>query len=139
MFSDLNCFFVPFQYNDMYILRMTFYYLVLIGWLKRFIAWVRGLNGYTQIAQMQTHIAKELNWQTFPERVTYQKAILMYRIINNIIMSWLFKKLCLILDLLTVTNYIRQNLTANFSASPSYTLDCHLELSPPTCLKCNFG
>ena len=44
---------------------------------------------------MQTHIAKELNWQTFPERVTYQKAILMYRIINNICPDYL-KKLCLI-------------------------------------------
>ena len=26
---------------------------------------------------------KEFNWQTFPERVTYQKALLIYRIINN--------------------------------------------------------
>ena len=30
-----------------------------------------------------SELFKELNWQTFPERVTYQKAILMYRIINN--------------------------------------------------------
>ena len=32
---------------------------------------------------------KELNRQTFPERVTYQKAILMYRIINNICPDYL--------------------------------------------------
>ena len=31
-----------------------------------------------------SELSKELNWQTFPERVTYQKAIIMYRIINNI-------------------------------------------------------
>ena len=30
-----------------------------------------------------------LNWQTFPERVTYQNAILMYRIINNICPDYL--------------------------------------------------
>ena len=33
-----------------------------------------------------SELFKELNWQTFPERVTYQKAILMYRIINNIVL-----------------------------------------------------
>ena len=31
-----------------------------------------------------SELFKELSWQTFPERVTYQKAILMYSIINNI-------------------------------------------------------
>ena len=31
-----------------------------------------------------SELFKELDWQTFPERVTYQQAILMYRIINNI-------------------------------------------------------
>jgi len=31
-----------------------------------------------------SELFKELNWQTFPERVTYQKAIIMYRITNNI-------------------------------------------------------
>ena len=31
-----------------------------------------------------SELFKELNWQIFPKRVTYQKAILMYRIINNI-------------------------------------------------------
>ena len=31
-----------------------------------------------------SELFKELNWQTFPVRVTYQKAILMYRIITNI-------------------------------------------------------
>jgi len=30
-----------------------------------------------------SELFKELNWQTFPEKVTYQKAILMYRRINN--------------------------------------------------------
>ena len=38
-----------------------------------------------------------------------------------------------ILDLLTITNYLHQNLTANFIASPSCTRNCHLECSPPTC------
>ena len=75
---------------------------------------------------------KELNCQTFPERVTYQKAILMYRIINNMCPYYLKKHTIShilltyhveILDLLTVTNYIRQNLTANFSASHSCTLE----------------
>ena len=42
-----------------------------------------------------SELFKELNWQTFPERVTYQKAILMYRIINNISPDYL-KKLWLI-------------------------------------------
>ena len=36
-----------------------------------------------------SELFKELNWQTFPERVTYQKAILMYRIINNICPDYL--------------------------------------------------
>jgi len=31
-----------------------------------------------------SELFKELNWQTFPERVTHQKTMLMYRIINNI-------------------------------------------------------
>ena len=66
-----------------------------------------------------SELFKELNLQTFPERVTYQKAILMDRIINNICPDYL-KKLIYqslshilltyqveILDLLTVTNYIR--------------------------------
>ena len=38
-----------------------------------------------------SELFKELNWQTFPERVTYQKAILMYRIINNICPDYLKK------------------------------------------------
>ena len=42
-----------------------------------------------------SELFKELNWQTFPERIIYQKAILMYRIINNICRDYL-KKLCLI-------------------------------------------
>ena len=35
-----------------------------------------------------SELFKELYWQTFPERVTYQKAILMY-IINNICPDYL--------------------------------------------------
>jgi len=35
------------------------------------------------------YLFEELNWQTFPERVTYQKAILMYRIISNICPDYL--------------------------------------------------
>ena len=78
-----------------------------------------------------SELFKEFNGATIPERVTYQKAMLMYRIVNNICPDYL-KKLCLIyfltyhveiLDLLTVTTYIRQNLTANLSASPSCTLE----------------
>ena len=42
-----------------------------------------------------SELFKELDWQTFPEIVTYQKAILMYRLINNICPDYL-KKLCLI-------------------------------------------
>ena len=38
---------------------------------------------------LSSELFKELNWQTFPERVTYQKAILMYRIINNICPDYL--------------------------------------------------
>ena len=36
-----------------------------------------------------SELFKELNWQTFPERVTYQKAFLMYRIINNVFPDYL--------------------------------------------------
>ena len=35
-----------------------------------------------------SELSKELNCQTFPERVTYQKAILMYIIINNICIDY---------------------------------------------------
>ena len=42
-----------------------------------------------------SELFKELNWQTFPERVTYQKEVLMYRIINNTCPDYL-KELCLI-------------------------------------------
>jgi len=38
-----------------------------------------------------------------------------------------------ILDLLTVTNHIRQNLTANFLQVIHVLWSCHLEFSPPTC------
>ena len=38
---------------------------------------------------LSSELFKELNWQTFPERVTYQSAILMYRIINNICPDYL--------------------------------------------------
>jgi len=65
------------------------------------------------------------------ERVTYQIVIVLYRIINNICPDYLKKTMyhilltyhVEILDLLTVTNYILQNLTSNFSASHSCTLE----------------
>ena len=65
------------------------------------------------------------------ERVTYQIVIVLYRIINNICPDYLKKTMyhilltyhVEILDLLTVTNYMRQNQPANFSASPSCTLE----------------
>jgi len=87
--------------------------------------------------------SSELNWQTFSERVTYQKAILMYRIINNICPDYLKKNMSHILltyhveilDLLTVTNYIRQNLTVNFCTSPS----CALEQSSGILFECNIS
>ena len=86
---------------------------------------------------------KELNWQTFLERATYQKAIAMYRIINNICPDYLKKTMSHILltyhvdilDLLTVTNYIRQNLTASFSASHSCTLELPSGILSPNMLK----
>ena len=85
-----------------------------------------------------SELFKELNWQTFSERATYQKAILMYRIINNICPDYLKKTMphilltyhVDILDLLTVTNYILQNLTANFSQVIHVLWSCHLEWSP---------
>jgi len=40
-----------------------------------------------------------------------------------------------ILDLLTLTNYIRQNLTANFSASHSCTLELPFGILSPYMLK----
>ena len=90
-----------------------------------------------------SELFKELNWQTFPERVTYQKAILMYRIINNIGPDYLKKTMSHILqtyhvdilDLLTVTNYIRQNLTASFSASHSCTPELPSGILSPYMLK----
>jgi len=40
---------------------------------------------YTALLLYSTsELFKELNWQTFQESVTYQTAILMYRIINNL-------------------------------------------------------
>jgi len=67
----------------------------------------------------------------------------MYRIINNICPGCLKKTLSHILltyhveilDLLTVTNYIRQNLTANFSASPLCTLELPSGILSPFMLK----
>ena len=88
-----------------------------------------------------SELFKELNWQTFPERVTYQKVIILYRIINNTCRSYLNKTMSHtlltyhvdILDLLTVTNYIRQNLTANISTSPSCILELPSGIISPTC------
>ena len=39
-----------------------------------------------------SELFKELNWQTFPEWVTYQKAILMYWIINTICPDYVKKR-----------------------------------------------
>ena len=93
-----------------------------------------------------SELFKELNWQTFPERVTYQKANLMYRIINNICPDYLkitMSHILLtyhveILDLLTVTNYIRQNLTVNFSESLSCTLKLPSGILSPYVLNMQF-
>ena len=86
---------------------------------------------------------KEFNWQTFPERVTYQKAILIYRIFNDMCPDYLKKTMSHILltyhveilDLLTIPNYIRQTLTGNFSASHSCTLELLSEILSPYMLK----
>ena len=67
----------------------------------------------------------------------------MYRIINNICPDYLKKTISHILmtyhveilDLLTVTNYIRQNLTANFSASHACTLELPTGILSPYMLK----
>ena len=72
---------------------------------------------------------------------TPSSAILMFRIINKICPDYLkitiFQILLTyhveILDLLTVINYIRQNLTANFPQVIHVLWCCHLEFSPPTC------
>ena len=89
-----------------------------------------------------SELFKELNWQTFSERVTYQKTILMYRIINNICPDYLKNMSHIrltyhvdILDLLNVTNYIRKNLTAKFSASHSCTLELPSGILSPYMLK----
>ena len=65
-------------------------------------------------------IFKELNWQTFPDRVKYQKAILIYRIINNICPDYLKKNYGSYTSDVscrdtrsTNCNYIRQTITAN--------------------------
>ena len=99
----------------------------LVKFQKRAARVILDCDFYTRFSEL----FKELNWQTFPERVTYQKAILMYIIINNICPNYLKNYVSYtsdkyhvdILDILTVTNYIRQNLTANFSASHSCTLE----------------
>jgi len=44
---------------------------------------------YCDFYTPSSELFKELNWQTFPERVTYQKAILMYRTITNICPDYL--------------------------------------------------
>ena len=95
-----------------------------------------GFDFYTPSSEL----FKELNLQTFPERVTYQKATLMYRIINDICPDYFLKTMSHILltyhvdilDLLTVTNYIRQKIRT-FPQVIHVLWSCHLELSPPTC------
>ena len=46
---------------------------------------------YCDFYTPSSELFKELNWQIFLERVTYQKALLMYRIINNICPYYLNK------------------------------------------------
>ena len=70
---------------------------------------------------LSSELFKELNWQTFPD--------LMYRIINicpdylKNYVSYSSDISCRHTRSTTVTNYIRQNLIANFSASHSCTLE----------------
>ena len=52
---------------------------------------------FTSLGNSFLELFKELNWQTFPKKVTYQKAIVMYRIINNICPDYLKKTMSHIL------------------------------------------
>ena len=88
-----------------------------------------------------SELFKELNLPNIPPK-SYKSH---FNALNNLQhMCWIFKKnmshILLtyhveILDLLTVTNYRRQNLTANFSASPSCTLELSSGILPPYMLK----
>ena len=84
-----------------------------------------------------SELFKELNWQTFPERVTYHKAILMYRIINNI---------CPDNSNVTYTSDVSCRDTRSTNCNQLYTPKlrtfpqvihvlwyCHLEFSAHTC------
>ena len=42
-----------------------------------------------------SELFKELNWMTFPERIRYKKAILMYKLINNTSPEYLSSKFCI--------------------------------------------
>ena len=102
----------------------------LIKLQKRAARVILDCNFYTPSSEL----FKELNWQTFPERVTYQKAILMYIIINNMCPDYL-KKIHVPYTSDVSSNYIRQNITANCSASPSCTLELPSGILSPYMLK----
>ena len=57
----------------------------LVKFQKRAARVILDCDFYTPFSEL----FKELDWQTFPERVTYQQTILMYRIINNIYPDYL--------------------------------------------------
>ena len=66
-----------------------------------------------------SELFKEPNWQTFPERVTYQKTILMYRIINNICPDYL-------------KNYV--SYTSEISCRDTISTNCNQLYTPkPNC------
>ena len=88
----------------------------------------------------------ELNWQTFPERVTYQKAILMHRIINNICPDYLKNYVSYTSDI-SCRHTRSTNCNQLYTPKPNCELfpqvihvlwNWYLEFSPPTCQKCNF-
>jgi len=58
-----------------------------------------------------SELFKELNWQIFPEIITYQKAILMSRIINNI-----------------CPDYLKKNYARSTNCNQLYTLKPNCEL-----------
>ena len=88
-----------------------------------------------------SELFKELNWQTFPARVTYQKAILMYRIINNICPDYLKNYVSYTSDIScrdtrsTSCNQIYTPKPANFSASHSCSLELPSGILSPYMLK----
>ena len=79
-----------------------------------------------------SELFKELNWQTLPERVKYQKAILMYRIINNICPDYLKNYVSYTSDILcrdTRSTNCNQLYTSKPNCELSASHSCSLELS----------